>query len=505
MRSSVMALLGLASLLLGWILMFVLPGSRFFSWIILAIGVALIAIATVVDFRRVRGALASGRGRFGIGTTLAISLFMGIVLLVNAISVGRYHRFDFTGLEQFTLTSQTKQALADLDQDVEIVSLFTPAVSATISDYARDLLAEYQAHSDRLTIRHIDPELQPDEARRYGLDQVGAALGAVVVRGNQGQRQILGPQIAAEAEHAFTSAILEVTGTRQRKVYFLSGHGEASIYEDYQSAADGLRDNLFTVDAIDLATTGAVPDDAAMLIIAGPSASISADELETVRAYQRTGGGLLLLVDPAPPATIRDLISDSWLDVDEGVLIDPASYVAPFRTSPLVPRGRNSMQLEETFFTGATAILPAESRPETVEQTPLLWTSDEAWLERSSESYDQAVFDSGVDRRGPFALGVFVRAPADTGDLMQTIVIGDSDFAANRNFQNGANSALFLTAVNWLSAGEQIISIDRKVLVARRLLLTEEQARFLNLASVGLLPLMLLIAGVYVWWRRRQS
>jgi len=83
------------------------------------------------------------------------------------------------------------------------------------------------------------------------------------------------------------------------------------------------------------------------------------------------------------------------------------------------------------------------------------------------------------------------------------VLIGDSDFATNPHFRNGNNSDLFLTAVNWLTAGEEIISVDRKALVSRRLLLNPDQARFLHISSIGLLPLFLLIVGVYVWWRRR--
>jgi ABC-type uncharacterized transport system involved in gliding motility auxiliary subunit len=83
------------------------------------------------------------------------------------------------------------------------------------------------------------------------------------------------------------------------------------------------------------------------------------------------------------------------------------------------------------------------------------------------------------------------------------VLIGDSDFAANGHFRNGNNSALFLTALNWLTAGKEIISVDRKVLVTRRLLLNPEQARFIHVSSIGLLPLLLIAVGGYVWWRRR--
>jgi len=83
------------------------------------------------------------------------------------------------------------------------------------------------------------------------------------------------------------------------------------------------------------------------------------------------------------------------------------------------------------------------------------------------------------------------------------VLIGDSDFASNQHFLNGGNSKLFLTAINWLAAGKEIISVDRKVLLTRRLVLSPEQERFLHISSIGLLPLFLLVLATYVWWRKR--
>jgi ABC-type uncharacterized transport system involved in gliding motility auxiliary subunit len=507
-RTSKLAVIGLSSILLGWVLMFVLPGSRFFAWIIMAVGALAVAAAAALDFRRVRDALTSRRGRFGLGTTMTTTIFLAIVFLLNALSLGLYRRFDLTGTAQFALSSQTRQVLADLDRDVEVTALFSPAVPAATSAYARELLSEYAAYSGRLTLRDIDPEVQPDEARRRGLDQTGALLGAVVFRSGDRRRQVFGPQITARAEHAFTTALLEVTGARQKKIYFVTGHGEAGIYAEYRLAADGLRDNLFAVDELDLGVS-AVPSDAAALVIAGPRTAPTRGELESIRSYVNDGGHLLLLVDPDPPQAYRDLVSEWWMDIAPGDLIDPTSHVAPDPSSPLVPRSRNSLQIGETYFRGATAILPREARPEGVELAPLAWTSDDAWLETGAVPPDEATFDPATDRKGPFAIAVLMASPpADTRDparATRIVVMGDSDFASAGDFRNGANSTLFLTGVNWLTAGEQVISIDRKSLVTRRLLLNPEQERFLHVSSIGLLPLVLLLAGAAVWWQRQRQ
>ena len=511
MQMTIMALVGLGTLFVGWLLMFILPGIRVFAFIILALGAALVAVSFIVDFRRVKTALTSRKGKLGAGATVMVSLFVGIILFANAISVGNFHRFDFTGLAQFTLTTQTKEVLAELDKPVEVVSFFTPDMPVLITGYARDLLAEYQNYSSQLTVRAVDLDLRPDEARMYGIDQFGALYGAIVFRSDEGQRQVYGPQIAAEAEHAFTSAILEVTGIKQKSVYFLTGHGERSVYQDYANARSGLRDNLFQVDELDLISSPSLPDDMAALVIAGSRAPLLGTEIDIIRDYLDNDGRALILLDPNPTPVLVEFLKDWWISIEEGIVIDPTSHVAPNKDNPLVPRGRNSFQLPEIYFTGATATLPLEGRPEAVSLSALAWTSPEAWLDRDYVSGEEAEYSEDADRKGPLAIGAFITTGEVTGEEGETdlsmgtriVVIGDSDFAANRNFNNGNNSDLFLSAVNWLVAGEEIISIDRKVLTTRRLLLDPEQARFLHISSIGLLPLILLICAGIVWWRKR--
>ena len=124
---------------------------------------------------------------------------------------------------------------------------------------------------------------------------------------------------------------------------------------------------------------------------------------------------------------------------------------------------------------------------------------------------DDPSFDEIIDVLGPFALGAQLEVPVASkvpqaerySPSTRLAVIGDSDFASNQHFGNGNNSQLFLTVINWLGEGDEVISVDRKVVPVRRLVLKPEEVRFLNLSTVGLLPLILLIIAARVWWRRR--
>ena len=520
MQTTLIAVLGLVSLFIGWILMLVLPGIRLISWGILGMGAVFLAAAFIIDFRRVRGALVSRRGRFGAGTGIMVSIFIGIILLINAISIGNHHRFDFTGLAQFTLTSQTKDALADLETPVDVLCFFTP--DNPVREPARNLLTEYQYYTNQLSVDFIDPDIKPDLARQYGITQAAAQYGTVVFESNKRHRSVYGPQIIFEAEHAFTSAILEVSGIVQKKVYFLTGHGESSIASNYSNATEGLLDNLFQVATIDLLTTRGVPEDCAVLVIAGPTKALRSDEIEILDNYLNNNGSLMILLNPNPPQEIKQLLSSWGVVIEDGIIIDPSSYAAPSMDIILVPNARNFLGLRTIYFPGATAIIPqpgyaatlvSETEPPEfvwvnedtqIQMYSLVRSSTESWLEKDFNPDEEPEFDDGVDLGAPLHIAFFIsKSSTEETKVPRLMVMGDSDFASNKHFYNGNNADLFLNSVNMLAAGTELISIDRKVLQTRALVIGPEEARFLNISSVGLLPLLLLVIGGVVWWRRR--
>jgi len=83
------------------------------------------------------------------------------------------------------------------------------------------------------------------------------------------------------------------------------------------------------------------------------------------------------------------------------------------------------------------------------------------------------------------------------------VVIGNSQWAANSFIDFNGNGDLALNAMNWLSSDEDLISIRPKPPENSQITMTSNQLRWVRISSQFLLPLVVVLAGVSVWWRRR--
>ena len=170
-----------------------------------------------------------------------------------------------------------------------------------ITTYAEYLIREYMHYTDRLSFEIIDPDESPERARKYGIFQYQTV---VFVCGDNRRlthpSQIInfdssGNVQSIEAEHAFTSALLEVTGVAQKKVYFLTGHGEASLSGNYNMVLSGLRDDLYVVGELDLMNYPSIPDDTSVLVIPSPWTPLMDYEITAINKYLDAGGQALIL------------------------------------------------------------------------------------------------------------------------------------------------------------------------------------------------------------------
>lgn len=460
-----------------------------------------------------------------------------IVIVAVLFSIADNHKavFDLTVNETFTLSPSTIKVIERLDRPVEIIG-FVRGDDPHITT-ARDLLSQYDAVSDRIDTRIIDPDASPAEAARYGRN----AQGRVLVR--CGDRQ---EWSASWREQSITGLIVRATSALRRKVCFLTGHGERPVSgagpDGFSQAAEYLEFEGLDAAPLEFLSGQRVPTDASVVVAAALKVDLMPAEMAALRDYMASGGGMLVLLEPNGPATLSQLLDEVGLEVLPGEVIDPASNVFNDPLTPAVSRaGQLSNPIADglpaVFFPGASAIKPLRSRSAEIDF--------EGFLISSPTSYSlSAEGQPGAEPiLGPFFLAASVEAPASffrksrkiepTGTLVganeapsspprpevlvqldratrlagqkraRLVVVADADFASNRFIDELGNRQLFVSAVKWLAETEDVASIPQKSPRLGRMILTSLDLNVIKFVSIVLFPLMPLMVGGVVWWRRR--
>jgi len=526
-----LAVLGGLAVVGGGGLLLWTPELRGFALATVAVGGALLALALLASLAGVRAALTGRRGRYALNTLALAGLATAILVLVNLIAYQRPLRWDLTASRQFTLSRQTVQVLESLPEPVQVTGFFVPTREGDVQArrQAEDLLFEFRRRSGgRISYRFVDPEKEPSKARAYNLNRYPALVFETLESGRR--HAILVPPVT---EPDLVSALLVVTGVRQKKVYFLTGHGERDL-TDMSETGKGiglavrgaLRDN-YQVAPLNLREAGQVPEDTAVLVVAGPTRDLLSDERKALEAWLLQGGRALFLLDPDTPVSFRGLLEQWGLRLGPGTVVDPASSVTGDPRTPLVQRGQYAggtevteggaitQPLDVTFFPEATAVRLVPELEERLRRgerlpnayTPLVLTTGASFLTRDRE---RNTYLPDRDEPGPHILAMAVEATATVDGqavplnrTTRLVVIGDSDFASNRYYGAFTNADLFHNAINWLAEDYRLISIRPKVATFRQLVLTRREFDFIRFSSWFLLPAVVVVLAVLVWWRRR--
>jgi ABC-type uncharacterized transport system involved in gliding motility auxiliary subunit len=109
-----------------------------------------------------------------------------------------------------------------------------------------------------------------------------------------------------------------------------------------------------------------------------------------------------------------------------------------------------------------------------------------------------------TDLKGPLLLGAAGKYNGGKeGGPGMFVVVGTSSWIANGFLSFNGNRNLFLNMLNWLSSDEDLISIRPKEPDDRPLNMNQRQVNMVLYSSVFGLPILIVVAGLGVWWRRR--
>ena len=387
----------------------------------------------------------------------------------------------------------------------------------------RDRLDQYQYLSKQVRVDYVDPDKKPALARQY---QVQAYNTIVFEYKDRTER------VTSDAEQDVTNAIIKVVTGKERKLYFLQGHGErdtaASERSGYSAIVTALGRDNYKVDKLVLAQQTDVPADADVLVVAGPRNDLLPAEIDALRRYLAKGGKLFLMLDPpettasADPAGLMGLTKEWGFEVGHNIVVDASGVGQLLGTGPESPVVATypSHPITERFnvltaFPLARSVSPVAGGGSGKLAQSFLETSSRSWAEADIDQLmktgEVTMDEAKGDKRGPVAIGASVVSPATDAPSgsegpkpeARMVVVGDSDFAANYAIAIQGNKDLFLNTVNWLAQQENLISIRPREPDDRRLTITADQQRIVLWLALVIIPGFIVGTGIYTWWRRR--
>ncbi len=476
------------------------PEQQGVLWILAVAGGASLLFFFIAERRLLARAPGSRVARHGANAAAITLAFLGILVILNVLAARHNEKLDFTENQTFTLSDQTLRVLGDLKEEVTVTAFFSDA-SENQAQMKR-LLDDFADESPKLRVSFVDPDKNPAQANHYGIREYGTT---VFEGGEQSYR------ITETTEEAATNALVRVTREGKKTLYFLAGHGEHGLEDTqrsgYSTAKTSLEDQGYAVKELLLLRDANVPDDADVLVVAGPTKPFLEGELEALEEYLGDGGRAIFLLDPQVNTGLEELLQAWGVVARDDVIIDTmsrlfgGSYTTPILTEYPAHEITRDFKLA-TFLPFARSLDQAEPLPEGLTYAALARTTQQSWGE-TDLSNDRASFDPTVDFKGPLTAAVLVEQSTD-GQKGRLVVVGDSDFADNTYFGFSGNGDLFQNMVSYLAEEEDLISIRPKDSKPTPLMLTRAQGATLFYGSVVVVPAVLILAGLGIWWKRRN-
>jgi len=468
-----------------------------------------LAAYTILEPDRVRRFFTGRQARYGSNALVMSLAFLGILIVGNVLAYQNPVRIaDLTEDKTNTLSPELTSALESLPDNVLATGFFAQGSS---TEAAEKLLSNIKANSDgKFDYGFINPDRDPQAALNAGITGNGKIL---LQMGDH--KEIVA--FASEAE--ILKGLLRLLNPDSSVVYFLTGHGERDIEQAGEAsmtrAKATLENKNYVVKTLNLLAENQVPEDASVIVIAGPVKPVSEDEVNLLKDYLARGGSLIIMEDPttltqfggaADP--LADMLTQDWgITFDDDIVIDlnspqPTTAVAAYYdSSHPVTVSMNNLVAYFPF----TRSLQISEATEKATLTSLVQTNERSWGETDFEGLT-GEGQVGIDADevpGPLTLAVAGDNATTSG---RVVVFGTSNFAVDQIFDAYGNGDMFVNSIDWAAEQEDLANITPKTPTERTFKIPGQfQWITILLGSVFIIPGLVVLAGVSSWLARRRQ
>jgi ABC-type uncharacterized transport system involved in gliding motility auxiliary subunit len=453
--------------------------------------------------------LKARQTKYAAYATVYILVVIAAVVVANLLA-DRYNKsFDATSNKRYSLSDQTIKIVKGLKQPATI----TYFNQSTRFHDGKDLLDQYANLSPKVQVKYVDPDKDPEVARAAGVRNFGSA---VVQVGDKKE------EAKGMTEEGITGAFVRDLKGNTRTVCFVSGSGEHQIDDRDREGLSRFKDLLskeqYESKSIDLLQKAEVPSECTALVIAGPTRNYEQPEVDAIKKYVEDGGRAFFMLDAplkmghsdtADNDALANVLQNWGVTLDKDLILDlnPIGQIAGLGPQVALVTSYGSQPIVSDLKGSATGFpLSRSMEIKNTDKTNVekLFDSSKTSLATSKLNAPEVKVDDPSNKKGP--LTIAAAGTYNTGkenNQGRFVVIGSSSWVANGFINFNGNNDLALNAVNWLASDEDLISIRPKGQDDRRITMTRGQLMWVRSTSQFLLPLVVVIAGVSVWWRRR--
>jgi len=494
--------------------------------------------------------------KYGSSALVFTAVFVIFILLVNVvfswidnITGGKYTYIDMTSKQIYSVGDQSKQALKDVTQPIEIIFASPKDIveSSSLSNDVHTLCENYASTYDNISVSYHDVISEVAYFNKFkttSADEITSAS-LIVYCPSTGLSKIFSlyegngyfsdmykyassgngsyRRFAFDGENKLTNAFLFVTGNNGStlKAGFISGHNE-DINENLKVF---LEDHSYKVDTVDLKkTTREKLAEYDLLIVCAPGRDYSGrssggvNEIELLRDYIVEDFGNLMFFTGYSSADMPELFSL----VEESFGVKVSNHIAVFEGSSSSIPGSNGLAFlgsyssensglgysihkplsstssgASSLFMACSALEIVDKEDNSIEVSPVIVTSKDA-----TASTDGRTFASwqNMPLMTVTRYAKLISGKEYTADVL---VVSSSDFLTFLSDPSFSNSDLLSSALSQMNGGASGTVIDFKVLDESAITVTKEVQDGLSRKLTLVVPIIIVIIGTVVFIKRK--
>jgi ABC-type uncharacterized transport system involved in gliding motility auxiliary subunit len=498
----------------GFVAIRALGGSNLmpFVWVLLGGGLASWVAMLFVDMRFFLELATQRTTKHGLNLGALVIIVAVVLGMVNFIGFKHPKKLDYTKEGLHSLSDQSKSIVKALDSDLEVKGYFVDNQQEGSNEKSKfkDVSDLFMAQSSKLKVVTINPMKFPEKAKE---DNVTAS-GTVVLKykGRTSKFEDL-------TEQGFTNAIIKVTRDKNKIIYYVQGHGERDFDgtepTQLQNFKKDLTEASYDLKPLSFAEKQKVPEDAALVIIAGPTQAYFDPEIDALQNYVYGGGKVFVALDPGTKTNLGKFVHTMGIDFENKYILDPLGQLVGGGGATAVGLNYSkSSDITKGFRQNMTVFHLASPLKVSKDKAPAIATdeivkSSPASFSKAEIREGEVKFNEGKDEKGPLPIMISAKGklPAITGKAepkeFEAVVVGDSDFLSNQLINFQLNHDLALNTVSYLAADKELVSIRPKQSEGSSLAMTQVQATVLYYGLVFVFPILIFLTGGTFWYRRR--